>query len=175
MKAIDLVGKRFGRLVATECAGPDKNRNMQWVCVCDCGNVRVLSANALRTRNTTSCGCRFLKHGHARHGRGRKLTRTYNSWMSMIQRCNNPKAFGYRWYGALGITVCPQWQGEHGFETFLRDKGERPEGMTLDRWPNPAGNYTPENTRWSTLVEQAAHKRRAVEAPNPLGGNDPRC
>ena len=81
------------------------------------------------------------------------------SWESMKRRCFNPKVCGYAYYGGCGITVCDRWLGEHGFANFLADMGERPSGKTLDRYPNPAGNYEPGNCRWATSKEQATNKR----------------
>lgn len=74
----------------------------------------------------------------------------------MIQRCYNPRQEAYSRYGALGVTVCDRWH--YSFENFLADIGPRPKGKTLDRWPNPYGNYEPRNCQWSTLKEQIEHQ-----------------
>ena len=83
----------------------------------------------------------------------------------MIQRCENPKRNNYGRYGGAGITVCDRWRhgdgARSGFECFLGDVGERPPGKSLDRYPNPAGNYEPGNCRWATALEQR-HNRRAA-------------
>jgi hypothetical protein len=73
----------------------------------------------------------------------------------MIQRCNNPKATNYKYYGGRGITVCDRW---HSFINFLADMGERPAGMTLDRI-DVNGKYEPSNCRWTTSSEQQQNKR----------------
>jgi len=49
--------------------------------------------------------------------------------------------------------------GEHGFEIFLRDMGERPFGKTLDR-VDVNGNYEKSNCRWATPKEQIANQRK---------------
>lgn len=91
----------------------------------------------------------MIKHGHVC---GYKESRTYKSWRSMRNRCRNPKAPIYKKYGARGIKVCERWDS---FENFLVDMGERPEGKTLDRFPNGKGDYEPGNCRWATPSEQA--------------------
>ena len=55
--ALDLKGKRFGKLVAIERAGTTKNDNALWLCQCDCGNTTKANATSLRIGDTISCGC----------------------------------------------------------------------------------------------------------------------
>jgi hypothetical protein len=73
----------------------------------------------------------------------------------MFQRCYDRKCPAYRYYGALGVTVCERW---HSVEDFYTDMGERPEGMTLDRI-DPFGNYEPGNCRWADVSTQAKNTR----------------
>jgi hypothetical protein len=87
---------------------------------------------------------------------GATNTREYNSWCAMRARCDNKE---FENYGARGITVCPRWQGERGFENFLADMGPRPKGTTLDRWPNGDGNYEPGNCRWANASDQNKNRR----------------
>jgi hypothetical protein len=87
------------------------------------------------------------KHGQSA---GPKETPTYTTWVRMRRRCNNPNHSTYQYYGGRGIKVCERWDS---FDSFLKDMGEKPEGMTLDRINND-GNYEPGNCRWSTHKEQ---------------------
>lgn len=103
----------------------------------------------------------MFKHGHSRDG---GASSTYNSWVAMIQRCYDEDSTSYDRYGARGITVCHRWRGEEGFENFLADMGERPNGQSLDRIDNE-GHYSPNNCKWSTVKEQNRNRRstRLVE------------
>ena len=98
------------------------------------------------------------RRGNIVHGaasRGRK-TRTYNIWVTMRQRCLNPKDLTYKYYGGRSITVCPEWDS---FEQFLADMGEAPMGKTLDRRNNEL-SYSKRNCRWVTPREQAQNTRK---------------
>ncbi|MBB1614488.1 hypothetical protein A9978_18790 [Pseudomonas sp. UMC65] len=93
-----------------------------------------------------------IKHG----GCG---TLTYARWKSMMQRCNTPSCGNYKYYGALGVTVCERW---HDFRNFRDDMGECPDrAMTLDRIENAKG-YEPGNCRWITQAEQNANRTHCV-------------
>ena len=83
----------------------------------------------------------------------------------MIQRCTNPNTPKWEFYGGRGVIVCDQW-GD--FRQFLADMGPRPVGMTLDRFPDRDGPYSPENCRWATRAEQARNQRRNIYAT--IGG-----
>ena len=59
---IDMVGKRYGRLLVIESAkGPyevkSRERKAYWSCVCDCGRKVTKPGKLLRNGHTQSCGC----------------------------------------------------------------------------------------------------------------------
>src|SRR5216684_8928189 len=154
---IDLTGQRFGLLVVLRRVGdripPNGKPVVYWLCRCNCGTEKEILAKSLRAEATKSCGCLLGSPTHG-HTAGMKVSRTYKSWDAMKARCLNPNNIGYASYAGRGITICPRWLGEYGFEKFLDDMGERPEGTSLDRFPNRNGNYEKSNCRWATSTEQ---------------------
>lgn len=53
----NLVGQRFGHLVALEKTEERYYKNAVWLCQCDCGCKTKVPASYLLKGNTTSCGC----------------------------------------------------------------------------------------------------------------------
>ena len=161
MKRIDITGQRFGTLTAIKL-DQMKGGRAHWLMRCDCGAERVVGVAWLRSGNTSSCGScskignkRAQKHGYSPKG---PRTLTYNTWQSMKKRVLDSNFPGYKYWGGMGVLICERWIED--FEEFLKDMGERPsKEMTLDRWPDPAGNYEPGNCRWATKLQQR-HNRR---------------
>lgn len=155
----DLTGRQFGRLVAQWPAGRGHLRgygnHIHWLCLCNCGNLRIAIAGDLRSGNAISCGCARIKHGHAIGQYPGQNSPTYRTWLHMLDRCSNSRHSKWKYYGGRGIVVCERW---HSFENFLADMGLRSVGLSLDRINND-GNYEPNNCRWSTRSEQMRNSR----------------
>ncbi len=99
-------------------------------------------------------------HGQCRN---RKQSPEYTAWAHMKDRCNNPRHQAYAYYGGRGIVVCERWQSS--FDNFLADVGSRPSpSYSLDRFPDPNGNYEPTNVRWATDLEQAQNRKNNISA-----------
>ena len=147
---IDIKRQRFGRLLVQRRNGSHQGA-AAWLCKCDCGKLIIRPSGSLRSGRTRSCGCLMMESATT-HNRSHEPE--YKSWASMLQRCNNEKNPAFRYYGQKGVRVCKRW---HSFENFFTDMGKRPAGKTLDRWPNPKGDYQLSNCRWATKAEQVAN------------------
>jgi hypothetical protein len=164
MKRSDLAGKVFGRLTVLSYSHTikPKGRSM-WNCICECGNSICTLGDSLTSGSTISCGC-FRKETTAKrsltHGAtiGHTETPTYAIWIGMKQRCLNPNSKAYYLYGGYNppVKIHPSWMD---YAVFHRDMGDCPEGLSIDRFPDPNGNYEPGNCRWGTDIEQANNRR----------------
>ena len=98
--------------------------------------------------------CSLFKHGLT-YGPDGKRTRLHRLWLAIRNKCNNPNTPDYKYYGARGITVCPEW---NDFKRFVEDVGEpqSPE-LTLDRI-DVDGDYAPRNVRWASRKTQARNR-----------------
>ena len=83
-----------------------------------------------------------------------------NMYYKMLNRCNNPEAGDYKYYGARGIKVCKNWEeSRDSFSEYVMNLPNfGKEGYSIDRIDNN-GNYEPGNVKYSTSKEQGNNKR----------------
>lgn len=154
-KALELTGKRFGRLTALKIVGKRGKSNL-WRCICDCGNETEVSAGDLNSGHSKSCRCYHpAKHGYAAGG---KVASENSIWSHIKARCYNSNNPAYKNYGGRGIKVCDRWL--NSFENFIADMGNRPtKKHSIDRIDNDKG-YSPDNCRWATDIQQNRNTRK---------------
>lgn len=93
--------------------------------------------------------------------------RLYRVWVSLRNRCSNPKNADWHKYGGRGISVCDRWQ--NSFDAFIADMGPRPPGYSIDRRDNN-GNYERSNCRWATPRQQSENRRAQKRSATGLSG-----
>ena len=158
----NLTGMKFGRLTVIERAKDKFRKNGKkeicWKCLCECGNIKILTRNSLLSSHVKSCGClRIEKTKERRTKHGLRNTQLYRVWSNIKTRCYNPNKDTYQYYGGKGITMYPKWQEDFiSFYTWSLENGYK-EGLTIDRI-NPNGNYEPSNCRWVTTTQQQNNK-----------------
>jgi len=158
MKIINLVGKRYGRLVVIEKADSLKG-HARWRCKCDCGKECVVHGSSLRSGNTKSCGCYKTENARKLYSTVRQNDkRLYAVWNGIKQRCINPNNKSYQNYGGRGIEMDSEWANHYeSFYNWAINAGYRA-GMEIDRIDNN-GNYCASNCRFVDSIIQANNKR----------------
>ena len=157
-KKVEMIGKRFGRLLVISEDKRDSSGTIHYKCLCDCGNEKIIKGYSLRCGLTQSCGCYHLECVSKDNPIYKR--RLYRTYWSMRNRCEYPGSKYYYCYGGRGIRVCEEWKDFETFEKWAYENGFK-EGLTLDRI-DVNGNYEPSNCRWITQKEQCYNTRRNI-------------
>lgn len=148
----------FNRLTLVERdAGRSGDGHILSRWICSCGSEVIIAFSRVKNGATKSCGCLMREASSlAATTHGGRGTPEYSSWMAMRRRCEFPDDKDYCRYGAIGITVFPEWS--QSFDAFRDYVGPRPAGTTLDRIDSRKG-YMPGNVRWAAPSVQGRNRR----------------
>jgi hypothetical protein len=131
---------------------------------CDCGNECIKLPHNIKSNS--SCGCKVAEQRSEAgkksitHGQSKK-SRLYRIWENMKQRCLNPKAKHFSYYGGRGIGIYTEWTKFEPFQEWALNNGYS-DNLTLDR-EDADGNYGPQNCRWITQAQQLANTRKNIK------------
>lgn len=154
-------GDKFGRWTVIKYSKLDKHHRRMWLCKCECGCTKDVLAHLLFNGDSKSCGClakELAKKQNTKHGLYKE--RLFGIFKEIKNRCENQKNWRYKFYGARGIKLHPDWQNNpKEFIKWINENlGERPTVKhSLDRIDNN-GNYEPGNLRWADTKTQSQNR-----------------
>ena len=160
----NFTGRVFGDL---KVVGDSLNRTNKgevlWKCECLCGISLFKTTYKIKREN--------FKCKHTANSKSVTRHYLYPVFNAMKARCLNKNNKKYPNYGGRGITVCDRWLKENplGFNNFLEDMGERPDGMFLDRKDNNLG-YSRDNCRWVTRKQSNFNTRGRLDRKSRFKG-----
>lgn len=122
------------------------------LCVCKCGETKLVDTYTLLKGKTKSCGkgsCKVVTKTHDKSSHA-----LYSVHANILNRTHNPTGSNLCYEG---IEVCDEWSNNFmSFYDWAMRSGYR-KGLSIDRI-NRAGNYTPDNCRWVDVVVQSQNR-----------------
>ena len=181
-RSTDITGQVFGSLTAMKLDHVS-NRMAYWEYQCKCGNTHIARANTIKYETNKkndpelpSCGCvelaRKTKHGYRK---AKDTHPAYRAYRGMMSRCYDTNNSGYKWYGAIGVTVCDEWKDNP--EAFVKWSIENDwsKGLHIDKdilckakgiYPHI---YSPNTCQWvkpQVNVSDATNRTNYGKHPN---------
>lgn len=150
-------GDRYNKLVVISESDPYKlpsgQINRAFLCVCDCGNRKVIRLLHLKRGRIKSCGKCITPN--ISNG----CERIFRIWKGMKDRCKRNHSESHLYF-EKGISVCKEWLDYKTFEFWAINNGYN-DNLQIDRID---GNdiYKPSNCRWVTPVENCNNRFNTI-------------
>lgn len=170
---VDMIGKKFGRLLVIGLSKERGSRGqLKYICKCDCGQIKHILGESLRSSKCQSCGCLNREITSAKmKTHGGSSSRLYHVWQGIKNRCLNPNSPEYYNYGGRGITICDEWLDFDNFRVFMLSIGYNSKAakgaQTIERIDVNKG-YFPDNCTLIPLKQQPLNmtSNRKIRANN---------
>ena len=158
-----LIGKRQGKLVIVGIDHEEKRVGKIWECKCDCGRTILIPTSRLsyhKTQCCAECNRRRSAEQLTKHGLRNKNRRLHAIWKEIVSRCSYQGDTGYKYYGAMGLSIADEWKEYPAFYEWSMSHGYR-DDLSIDRIDNSKG-YSPENCRWETDKVQGVNHSNSI-------------
>lgn len=119
--ALDLTGKKIGKLTVIKRSGTNKNGSALWLCQCECGNTIETSATTLRRGEAKSCG-KCLVDERIKHAREDLMTNKTIDGVQvplLTKKVRSDSVSGHK-----GVHRRVR-KGKEKFEAYITVKGKR--------------------------------------------------
>lgn len=124
----NIIGQKKGKLEIVEYIGIATKGHL-WKFRCDCGNHGAITSSAFNSEKQKGC----YVCGSDKKYNEMLLDPLYKVWLSIKQRCYNPKDLAYRNYGARGVSVCEEWMNSFKvFRDWCLENGWK-QGLHIDK------------------------------------------
>lgn len=159
---IDLTGKRFNRWTVIEQAAPGEGYSTRWLCECDCGTVKTVDGQLLRSGRSKSCGClqeeMRMQSPRAMLDDDIRLMMIYRS---ILGACENPRHIKYEKFGAKGARMCDEWKNDFdAFKEWSMNNGYET-GAFLLRYDVLQG-FSPWNCKWTKKPDNGQGRKGSI-------------
>jgi len=157
------VGEKIGENILLEYLGREGKHHMGMFECLKCSKPYKAKVSIVQAKDKKYCGCYNHNIGNT-YGKTSSYiklgidakTSEYHAWNAMRHRCNSPKNRDYHKYGAIGITVCEEWNDvKTGYIKFLEDMGNRPSNKHGLYRIDVTKGYSKENCEWIMDCEKA--------------------
>jgi len=137
------IGNRFGELILLSISHRIRNngkKEMRWEYKCDCGNIKEINYENVRSGQVSSCGCIKVRHSTL----WMHKTRPYRIWYGMMRSCYSEEDVRYRRRWQKGIEVIKEWRR---FSWRRKDNSQYYSDNAYFTRHNPFKNFDKENCK----------------------------